>query len=216
IAVALFLLCAACAIAAVVVGPQLPTLSATADAALGTATPTITPTPTATFTPTPTSTFTPTPTLTPSATSTPVVADTATPTVTPTRTPTPNRNVGQVVAVLAADTIQVALAGQVVTVKYLAIEVPAPDAPFGPEAVEINKLLVEGQTVRLEQDVTNRDDAGNLLRYVYVGNTQINEEMLRQGVAKFVFSPPDTKYAARLQEVEQAARLNKIGLWSLE
>jgi len=216
--VVLFLLCAACGVGGLVFRPVLVQIPATADALLGTATPTVTPTVTPTPTPTNTATATATPTLTPSPTSTPVVGNTATPTPTITRTPTPDRNLGRVVDVLSADTIKVDLNGKEVTVKYLDITAPSASAaqPFAAEALDINRLLVGGKTVRLEQDVTNTDDNGNLLRYVYVGDTQINEEMLRQGAARLSLTPSDTKYGARLQQVEQAARLNKIGLWSLQ
>ncbi len=216
--VVLFLLCAACCVGGLVFRPVLVQIPATADALLGTATPTVTPTVTPTPPPTSTATATTTPTVTPSPTSTSVVGNTATPTPTITRTPTPDRNLGRVIDVLSADTIKVDLNGKEVTVKYLDITVPSASAaePFAAEALDINRLLVGGKTVRLEQDVTNTDDNGNLLRYVYVGDTQINEEMLRQGAARLALTPSDTKYGARLQQVEQAARLNKIGLWSLQ
>jgi len=38
---------------------------------------------------------------------------------------------------------------------------------FGSEATAANKLLVEGKTVQLESDVTDKDRFDRLLRYVY-------------------------------------------------
>ncbi len=220
---AALLTCAACVIATLVFRPVADILPATVDAALGTPTSTITATPTPTSLPTNTATFTPTPTITPSPTSTPVVADTATPTATSTRRPTPNPNLlqGVVVEVIAGDLIDVSIDGKVRRVKYLSIEVPAlndPERgsePFGQEALDINKLLVEGQQVTLEKDVTNTDDQGRLLRYVYAGALFVNEEMVRQGVAEVILVPPDTKYGASLQDVEKGAQATKLGIWSV-
>ncbi len=215
--VVFLLLCTACMVAGLVLRPIIIQLPATVDAAVGTPTPTQTPTPTATFTPTPTSTFTPTPTITPSPTATPVVADTATPTPTLTRTPTPERagNSGQVVGVLAPDEIEVAVNNTVVRVKYLSVLPPGPGEAFNPEALAANQQLVMGQTVRLERDRTNTDANGALLRYVYVGELQVNEALVQQGLVRVQLVPPDTKYGAQLQAAEQDARLNGRGLWSL-
>lgn len=216
--VVFLLLCVACMVAGLVLRPVIIQLPATVDAAVGTATPTPTSTATATFTPTPTSTFTPTPTITSSPTATPVVADTATPTPTLTRTPTPERggNSGQVIDVLAPDEITVAIGAETVRVKYLSIVPPGPGEPFNPEALAANQQLVQGQTVRLERDRSNTDANGALLRYVYVGDVQVNEALVQQGLARVELVPPDTKYGAQLQAAEQDARLNRRGLWSLE
>jgi endonuclease YncB( thermonuclease family) len=222
--VVLLLLCAACVVIGLVLRPIAPVLPATVSAALGTATATDTPVPpTATDTPVPTqtATHTPTPTLTPSATSTPVVADTATPTPTQTRTATPVRggDVVQVVNVITGDEIEVMLLnGELARVKYLSVVAPSSASeipePFGPEAFELNRGLVEGQSVRLERDRTNTDDQGRLLRYVYVGDVMVNEVLVQQGLARVELVPPDTKHGARLQAAEQDARLNGRGIWS--
>ncbi|MEW5956079.1 MAG: thermonuclease family protein [Chloroflexota bacterium] len=223
-AAVLLLVCAACVVAGLVFRPVAGQLPATLAAAVGTATYTPTATPTPTDTPTATFTPTPTPTVTPSPTSTQVVADTPTVTLTPTRTPTsgPNLDEAVVVEVIAGDLIKVRLEGAEVQVKYLLIAAPAVNdlergtEPFGAEALALNRQLVEGQTVRLEKDVSETDESGRLLRYVYVGEVLVNEELLRQGLARLDLNPADLRYATRFQEVEQAARLAKIGLWSVE
>jgi micrococcal nuclease len=151
------------------------------------------------------------------------VADTPTVTATSTRTATatPDIEQGQVVAVLSGDVITVLLDGREVQVKYLLIDAPAVEEegqapePFGPEARAFNRQLVQGRTVRLEQDVSQTDEAGRLLRYVFVDELLVNEELLRQGLARLDLRPADTQYAARFQQVEQAARQASIGIWSL-
>jgi len=226
-AAAVLLLCAACLVAGLVFRPVADELPATVAAAVGTdtPTPTLTPVPpTPTATPTGTSTPTPSPTLTASATGTQVVADTPTVTATPTRTTTatPTVEQGQVLAVVSGDIITVLLDGAEVQVKYLLIDAPAVEEegqaaePFGPEALAFNRQLVQGRTVRLEQDVSQTDETGRLLRYVFVDELLVNEELLRQGLARVELRPADRRYAARFQEVEQAAREARTGIWSLD
>ena len=204
-------------------------VSPTLAAVIGTNTPTVTPTltpsqtPTPTDTPTATQTPTPPPTFTATATGTRVVADT--PTVTPfptkTSTPDPNRQTGQVVAVVASNVIDVLIDGVEYRVKYLLIDTPAFNDPergtetFGQEALAINRLLVEGQTVTLERDVTDADEFGRLLRYVYVGDLLVNQELIRQGVAWVAPVPPDVKYQASFEEVERETQAVGVGVWSL-
>jgi len=43
--------------------------------------------------------------------------------------------------------------------------------------------LVEGKTVRLEKDITDRDKYSRLLRYVWVDSLFINLELVKQGFA---------------------------------
>lgn len=88
--------------------------------------------------------------------------------------------------------------------------------PFGPEASEANRQLVEGKTVRLEKDVSETDQYGRLLRYVYVGDLMVNEELLRQGLAQVSTYPPDVKYVERFLEVQRQAQAAGVGMWGSE
>lgn len=226
-AAGLLILCVACVAAGMLFQPFVAQVPPTLAAVVGTDTPTPTFTPTPpppTRTPTPAPTFTATPTLTASPTSTQVVPNTPTPTSTVTRTPTSQRNIqtGLVVGVVTGDIIDVSIDGVTYRVKYIMAEAPAlndPEKgtePFGPEALALNRQLVEGRQVRLEKDAANTDEAGRLLRYVYVDDVMVNEALLRQGLARAVLTPPNTKYGARLQEAERTAQAAKLGIWSLE
>jgi micrococcal nuclease len=53
-----------------------------------------------------------------------------------------------------------------------------------------------------------------LLRYVYVDDTFVNAEMVRQGLAYVRAYPPDTKYQAYLEELEAEARQAERGIWA--
>jgi micrococcal nuclease len=104
--------------------------------------------------------------------------------------------------------------------RYIGIDTPEtvdPKSPvqcFGRESSAKNKELVEGKKVRLELDVSNEDRYGRLLRYVYVGDTFVNEYLVREGFAKASSYPPDVKYQDKLRTAEASARASNKGLWS--
>ncbi len=105
-------------------------------------------------------------------------------------------------------------------VRYIGIDTPETVDPrkpvqcFGVEASNKNKELVEGKTVRLEKDTTDRDKYNRLLRYIWVGDTFINLEMVKQGFAYSYSYPPDIKYQDQIVAAQQEAEKNKNGLWA--
>jgi micrococcal nuclease len=101
-------------------------------------------------------------------------------------------------------------------VRYIGMDTPEikDNSCFGNEAKIKNKELVEGQLVRLEKDVSDRDRYGRWLRYVWLKDTLINEELVRFGFAKVATYPPDVKYVDRLLAAQRKAREEVSGLWS--
>jgi micrococcal nuclease len=73
--------------------------------------------------------------------------------------------------------------------------------------------LVLGKEVRLEKDVSETDKYGCLLRYVYIGNDFINEELVKGGSAKVEPVPPDVKFKKEFLESEKNAKALNLGLW---
>lgn len=176
---------------------SLPTQTATA-------TPSRTPRPTNTPRPTATSTATARPTNTSRPTSTPTTAATATPTSLPTATSLPGE-IATVTGVIDGDTIIVALNGQTYRVRYIGIDTPETGEPCGSEATSANAALVAGQTVRMVRDVSETDRYDRLLRYVYVGDTFVNGELVAGGWADAVDYPPDTAMSGVLHNLENQA-----------
>lgn len=123
----------------------------------------------------------------------------------------------KVVRVIDGDTIEIE-GGE--RVRYIGIDAPEtvdPEKPvecFGKEATGKNKELVEGRTVRLEKDTTERDKYNRLLRYIYIGNNFINLELVRLGFARSATYPPDTKYQKEITAAQQEAEKSKSGLWT--
>jgi micrococcal nuclease len=124
-----------------------------------------------------------------------------------------------VTRVIDGDTIEVDITGTIYKVRYIGIDTPEPDdkrpefCALAQEATRYNRQLVGGKTVRLEKDVSETDQYGRLLRYVFVGDTLVNAELVRQGLAWAKSYPPDTKYQDYLEEQEAEARQDKIGIW---
>ena len=143
-----------------------------------------------------------------------------TPRVPPTSTqaaPSKGRvEVARVVRVIDGDTIVVELNGRTYHVRYIGIDTPEPDEPFGREAAEQNAALVSGQTVELEKDISEVDRYGRLLRYVWIGDTMINRELVCQGYATVATYPPDVKYQDIFLACEREAREAGRGFWGAE
>ncbi len=124
-----------------------------------------------------------------------------------------------VTRVIDGDTLEVNIAGTIYKVRYIGIDTPELDdkraeySALAQEATRYNRQLVEGETVRLEQDVSETDKYGRLLRYVYVDDIFVNAELVRQGLAWAKTYEPDTKYQDTLEKAEAEARQDKIGIW---
>ncbi len=74
--------------------------------------------------------------------------------------------------------------------------------------------MLEGTLVYLEKDVSDVDQYGRALRYVFLEDgTLFNELLIKEGYGKVVTYPPDVKYAERLMEAQVHARENNKGLW---
>ncbi len=125
-----------------------------------------------------------------------------------------------VTRVIDGDTIEVDIAGTIYKVRYIGIDTPELDdkrpefSALAQEATRYNRHLVAGKTIRLEEDVSETDRYGRLLRYVYVGDTFVNGELVRQGLAWAKAYEPDIKYQDYLEEMETEAKRDKIGLWA--
>jgi micrococcal nuclease len=124
-----------------------------------------------------------------------------------------------VTRVVDGDTVEIDIDGRTDRLRYIGVDTPEtvkPGTPvecFGPEAHDFNEDLVDGKTVRLEFDAERRDVYDRLLAYVYVGDTFVNEELVRRGYATTLTIPPNDTYAARFDRLEKEASAAGRGLW---
>jgi micrococcal nuclease len=121
--------------------------------------------------------------------------------------------------VVDGDTIDVDIEGQIKRVRLILVDTPEVHGRvecYGAEASAYVKSLVPiGAVMTLESDVSERDRYGRLLRYVYLSDGRmLNEVLVRDGYATLATYPPDLKYVERIRSAEQYARTSGLGLWS--
>jgi endonuclease YncB( thermonuclease family) len=71
--------------------------------------------------------------------------------------------------------------------------------------------LVLSKQVVLEKDISDVDQYGRCLRYIFFGNENINAKLVKEGLAIARFYEPDVKYRAEITNAETYAQQNKIG-----
>jgi micrococcal nuclease len=94
----------------------------------------------------------------------------------------------------------------------------APETGQGPYAdsatLLLDHLMPAGSYVRLEFDVQVRDRYRRLLAYVYAGDTFVNRELVRRGMAHVEIYPPNVREVDVLRAAADSARAERRGLWS--
>lgn len=118
-----------------------------------------------------------------------------------------------VLRVIDGDTIEVDISGNLFRVRYIGIDTPEVGEQGYSEATQLNSQLVSGKVVKLEKDVSETDQYGRLLRYVYVDDAFVNAELVRLGYAQVFTYPPDVKYADYFLSLQQEAIAASRGLW---
>ena len=67
--------------------------------------------------------------------------------------------------------------------------------------------------MRLEPGPQDANGEGQLLRYVFIGDTFVNVQLVREGAA--AANPPDgSPHADELRQAQQQAQQDKNGLWA--
>ncbi len=130
---------------------------------------------------------------------------------------------GRVVHVVDGDTFDVQLDGRTERVRLIGLNTPESVDPrrpvqcFGVEASDFAKQTLDGAMVGLEVDDSqgDRDPNGRLLRYVWLADGQLfNQMLIRAGYAfEYTYNQP-YKYQALFREAQRTARATNAGLWS--
>ena len=129
------------------------------------------------------------------------------------------RVTARVTRVVDGDTIEVRLGGETEDVRYIGVDTPEsvkPDTPvecYALRASHYNEALVEHETVRLVFDAERRDVYGRLLAYVYLGDRFVNAELVRRGYATTLTIPPNDRFAALFDRLQDEAADAGRGLW---
>jgi micrococcal nuclease len=134
---------------------------------------------------------------------------------------TKERVIVTLVKTVDGDTIKVNYNGKEETVRYLLIDTPETKhpnecvQPFGQEASNRNKQLVNSGKLELEFDVGERKDKyGRLLAYVYVDGKSVQKTLLKEGLARVAYVyPPNTRYLDDYEASEASASNDGIAIW---
>lgn len=127
----------------------------------------------------------------------------------------PDGDRAEVIRVYDGDTIDVELDGRTYRLRYIGVDSPEREEPFYQDAFDFNRDIVEDETVILVRDVSETDQYGRLLRYVYLSDgTFVNGELIRNGMARLVTFPPDVAQTDNLRQLQEEARETSAGMWS--
>ncbi|MFC5604236.1 thermonuclease family protein [Sporosarcina koreensis] len=130
----------------------------------------------------------------------------------------------KLVKTIDGDTIKVLYNGKEINVRYLLIDTPETNhprlgkQPFGEEAKERNRQLVNSGALTLEFDIGERyDKYDRLLAYVYVDGKSVQNTLLSEGLARVAYVyPPNTRHLTPFEEAQAAAKKKGLGIWSIE
>jgi len=127
----------------------------------------------------------------------------------------PSGDLAEVTYVFDGDTIEVELDGRAYRLRYIGVDTPEREEPFYQAAFDFNRDLVAGQTVTLVRDVSETDQYGRLLRYVYLDDgTFVNAAIIRAGMGRLVTFPPDVAQTDHFKQLQAEAREADAGMWS--
>jgi len=105
-------------------------------------------------------------------------------------------------------------------IRYLGIDTPELHHPKvgeecgGKEASDANSELVAGKKVKLEKDITDKDQYGRLLRFVFSDDgVFVNYELIRRGYAQVLAIPPDKKFEKVFIDAQLTAKNENLGIW---
>ncbi len=123
----------------------------------------------------------------------------------------------QVVRISDGDTLTISTGEKV---RLLQIDTPelSPAECFGAEAHRALISLIGKSAITLESDSVsdNKDQFGRILRYVKVGNINLNLKLVQIGAATpYFYQGEKGKYATQLLKAAEKAKAKKIGLWKL-
>jgi len=134
-----------------------------------------------------------------------------------------------VLSIIDGDTVRVRLeSGKEEAVRLIGVDTPESTReiePFGKEAAAFTQRRLDGKTVFLEMDVSERDRFGRLLAYVWLDNPineseseirakMFNADLLLQGYAQLMTITPNVKYTDMFLKFEREARNAGKGLWA--
>ena len=120
---------------------------------------------------------------------------------------------GKVVGVSDGDTITVLHNGQPEKIRLWGIDCPEKNQDFGTKAKHITSILVFAKLVEVEPVTVVR--YGRTVAFIRVRDTVVDEELIRQGLARVFIRYCDRLICERWEHLGTEAREARRGLWSM-
>ena len=116
---------------------------------------------------------------------------------------------GRVVKVTDGDTVTLLASGnKEVKVRLDGIDAPEKGQDFGEKSRQFLASMVAGKTVRVHYK--SKDRYGRILGTVFIGNMNVNEEMIRNGLAWPYYYNRNKNY----RKLQAEAKAKKLNIWS--
>lgn len=121
------------------------------------------------------------------------------------------------------DTAKFIMDDEVIKVRFLAVDTPETshpkkgEEPYGKEAKEFTcNALKEAKKIELEFDdaSTKKDKYDRYLAWVFYDDYLLQSELIKNGLAEVAYLYADYKYTPLLQDQEELAKINKVGMYS--
>ncbi len=118
------------------------------------------------------------------------------------------------------DTAKFVYKGNVETFRFLAIDTPESTKeiePFGKEASNYTcSKITNANNIQIEFDKNSdkKDKYDRYLVWIYVDNTLLNNEIVKNGYAEVAYLYGDYAYTDTLKESEKVAKEAKLNIWS--
>lgn len=121
------------------------------------------------------------------------------------------------------DTAKFKLNEEIITVRFLGIDTPETvhpslgEQPYGKEASNYTKeKLQNANKIELEYDSNSSktDKYGRHLAWIWVDDSLLQEELIKEGLAQTYMLQDNYTYAWILQEKQEEAKEEKVGMWS--
>ena len=115
--------------------------------------------------------------------------------------------------------------GNTYKTRFLAIDTPETVHPtksveaYGKDASTYTcETLTNAKVIKLETDPASdkEDKYGRLLAWVFVDDVLLQDNLIKNGLAKVSYLYGDYKYTETLQATEEIAKNEKLGIWSSE
>ena len=120
------------------------------------------------------------------------------------------------------DTAKVVMNDEIVKIRFLAIDTPETKHPtkgkeeYGKEASEYtcNKLKGADKIIlEFDSESDKKDKYDRYLVWVFVDNSLLQKELIKNGLAEVDYIYGDYKYVSELQKVQDKAKEKNIGIW---